>query len=343
MNFPKMSPQTGKYLKIAGLGLGGLVIVTIIVTFLGSAFQSFRLNSNATSGSILSYGSGMMGVAQSSDAYVGKAAPELSVRNIAPMPPIADGTTPGNTAENFEVTNYSANIETRDLAGTCKTLFDLKAKSYVIFENATDADHSCSYTFKVERERSNEVVNLIKSLNPKDFSENTQTIQNTINDYTSLIDILTKKKESVEKTLNDAIGSYDEIAQIATKSQNADALAKIIDNKIQMLQQLTEERLNINAQLDQYTRSKADQLDQIKYTNFSVTVFENKFVDPQTLSDSWKTTIKTFVTNMNDVAQNVSINLVTLFIYVLQYVIYFLILLLVAKYVWRWTKKIWKM
>lgn len=342
MNLPKFSPQTLKYLKIGGIGLAGIVVGTIVITFIGSAFQSFR---NGTIQSPLAAIDSYQGKSTSGLMYGGEV-PELSVRNImpsiAPMPPVPGGSTVGKTAENFEVTDYYANIETRDLANTCKTVLDLKPKSYVIFENSTDAEHSCSYTFKVEREHTDEIVSVLKGLQPKDFTVNTQTIQNTVDDFTSQIDILKSKQASIEKTLSDAANSYDEIAALATKTQNVDALAKIIDSKLQMLQQLTQERININEQLDQLTRAKADQLDKIKYTFFSVNIFENKYIDKQSLSDSWKATIKAFVNDMNSIAQNVSVNLVALLFFVLQYLIYFFILLFAAKYVWRWTKKIWK-
>ena len=66
-----------------------------------------------------------------SPAFIGKVAESdlvaqdyaLSPRNISPIPPM-DGTT-GSDAEEFEVTSYSATVETRQLEQDCAVISGL--------------------------------------------------------------------------------------------------------------------------------------------------------------------------------------------------------------------------
>jgi hypothetical protein len=119
-------------------------------------------------------------------------------------------------------------------------------------------------------------------------------------------------------------------------------LAKIIDSKIGIIERLTQERININAELERLDRSKSEQLDRLDYTYFNVNVIENKFVDIQNLKDSWSTAVKSFVNDINKVLQDISINLVTLLFLALQYILYIFIILIIAKYGWKLVKYIWK-
>jgi hypothetical protein len=138
-----------------------------------------------------------------------------------------------------------------------------------------------------------------------------------------------------------ALAAYDEISVIATRVQDASSLAKIIDSKINLIERLAQARININSQLDTISRSKAEQLDRLDYTYFHVNVSENKFIDGKNLKTSWELALKEFVRNTNQTLQDITINLVGLLLLVIQYLIYLLILLVVAKYGWKFAKRLW--
>jgi len=276
------------------------------------------------------------------DSYQTAGMPALSTRNvIAPVPP-ATGGGAGNRAEEFEVKQYYATIETRAKAETCSTIASWKAKSYVIFESANESDRSCDYTFKVEKAHAEEVLAQVKALNPKDLSQNVQSIKRQVDDFTSEVDILMKKQASIEKTLDDAVRAYDEITALATRTQDAGSLARIIESKIQIIERLTQERINVNEQLDRLARAKAEQLDRLEYTYFQLSVYENKFVDGENLKDSWKAAVREFVQDLNRIAQDLTVGLVALFFFAIQWLIYFFIVLVIVKYVWKFAKAIWK-
>lgn len=271
----------------------------------------------------------------------------LSTRNIAsdssimPIPPIFGGTT-GSTAEDFEVTDYNAYIETSTIDDTCGAVSGLKGLPYVIFESANESTRNCNYSFKVEHAHVGEILAKIEALDPKSLSENTYTIKRQLDDFTSETEILEKKRASIDETLETALEAYDDITALATKTQDAESLARIITSKVSLIERLTQERININQQLDYISRAKEDQLDRLKYTYFYVNVSEKKYLDGEAIADAWYAALQGFVGDVNKALMNLSIYLVKFVLELGILLLYLFIVLIVAKYVWRFGVKIWK-
>lgn len=342
-----------KILKIAGLAFVAIVILTVSIRLIGSSigpvFNKSGFNSAVTQGSSVYYTDDNYFAEEA--AYGDASSARLLTRSVnptgvlgipSPEPPRDNRGTTGGDAEDFEIAQYNALIETRNLERTCGSIIDLKSLEYVIFENANEYDRGCNYIFKVEREHAAEILAIIEDLDPKDLSETTHTIKRTIDYFTSEAEILEKKLNTISETLENAIRAYDDITALATRNQDAESLAKIIDSKIGVVERLTRERINITSQLDRLSRSKAEQLDRLLYTYFYIDVFENKFIDGENLKDSWKAAIKSSVRDINRAIQDITVNLVALLFVALQYVIYLLILLVIAKYGWRLVRYIWK-
>jgi len=340
----KLNLKPAAVLKISGVVLLIVIVAAVTIRLLGSSFNSLSEQSGAglSVSGLPAYDSMQAYDEKSLDYGMGDTV-SLSLRNVAPssIPPSSDGAT-GDNAEEFEVTQYSGQIETRQLKDTCQIFTDLKKKDYVIFENASQYDHGCDYGFKVKNDNVDEILAVIKALDPKELSGTTYTIKQLVDDFTSEVDILEKKLSSIDETLKKAISAYDDVTNLATRVQDVESLAKIIDSKINIIERLTQERININSQLERINRSKAEQLDRIDYTYFYINVIENKYVDLENIKDSWQIAIKEFVRDINLVVQDITINLIALLFYIFQYVIYFFILLLLAKYGWQLAKYIWK-
>ena len=339
--FKKMDIKPMTILKIVILGILAIIVLSM-VSALSNGGGLSNLNTKSLGALTSSVAPGMapsMDYAES-EYYAEDSIAQLSTRNIAPIPP-QPGTT-GNDAEEFEVTEYSASIETRNKQQTCGIIANLKARDYVIFENANEYKRGCNYSFKVELDHVDEVLMTLKDLHPKDLNENTYTIKQRIEDFTSEIEILQKKKKSIDETLENALNAYDDITKLATDNRDAETLANIIDSKLRTIEKLTQASIEINAQLDRLDRSKAQQLDRLDYTLFSVNVYENKYIDGEAIKDSWKLAVRNFVDNVNVILQALSIGLVALLLFLLQYILYILILLVVAKYGWEFVKNFWK-
>lgn len=335
-------------LKVFGSLVAVLIISTLAYGFMGS-FMGVGQGGSVPAPSIgmsdMQYQK--MGAGASSEGMMAYGKPAMvtlssnNVRGSIVMPAPSQPTVPGTDAEDFEVKDYNATIESRNKDADCAEIMKLKKATYVIFENANDYDRGCNYTFKVEHAHVDEVLAVIKALDPKNLSESVYTIKQQLDDYTSEADILKLKLGSIDATLVSAVKAYDEITALAIKTQNSDSLAKIIDSRINLIERLTNERINVATQLERLSRSKGDQLDRLKYTYFNVSVSENKYVDGQVIRDSWKFAVKGFVYDMNSAIQGITINLISFVLTMLQYAIYFFILVMSLKYLWKGVKFIW--
>lgn len=325
-------------LKVLALAVAAL----IVVAFISSVFKGSPLGQGISDGSITSLPS--IGVPQyygeSDVAYDEK----LSTRNVAgsmPIVPEGDNYISGASAEEYEVKDYRATIETRDMERDCGIIRDLKSREDVIFENTSEYDRGCSYTFKVKKDSVSGVLLTIEELEPKELIENAYTIKEQVDDFTSEIEILEKKLVTIDATLESATAQYDSITSLATRVEDVESLAKIINSKLTIIERLTEERLRTSSELERILRAKAEQLDRLEYTYFYVNIYEEKYLDGKALRDSWQRALKQFVYDINTIAQDLSIGLVALIFFVLQYAIYFFILLFVVRTGWGLTKRIW--
>lgn len=272
--------------------------------------------------------------------YTRESVPQLS--SSISLPPIPEPGGTGSDAEEFEVKTYSATIKSNKLKQTCKVISDLKSFDYVIFEDADQNDDNCYFRFKVEKGHTNEILAIIESLKPENLNENIRTIKGSIEFYDKQLEILEKKLASIEETLENARSDYDKLSDLATKEQDVESLATIINNKLNLIERQTNNRQNIESQIDRYNQNKADQLDRLKFSFFNVNVFKDIIFDWKEIKDSWKFEIKAFVRNVNDMLQAVSINLVTYMIRFIQVAIYFFISVLLIKFAWVATRRIWR-
>jgi len=333
--FNKFNLTNAQILKLTGLAFFGLIVLYVLTNMFSSGF--------GMSGNSVSLPMGMPSA--SSDMYYGETkSADLSLRNVSGgvSPQMEDGYTAGDESEAYEVKEYSATIETRNREKECAAIRALKARTDVIFQNANEHDRGCSYTFKVKKESVEEVLGIVKGLNPKELTEASYTIQKEVEDYTSEIQILENKLASLDKTLADAILSYENITVLATNAGNVDSLAKIIESKLTIIERLTAARIETSNYLERMQRSKADALDRLLYTYFTVSVYENKFVDGEEITNSWKTAVQQFVRETNSAVQDISIGLVYFMLMIVKIGLYFVIGLFAVRFGWMFAKRVWK-
>jgi hypothetical protein len=323
-----LDPKTVKILKIVGLSVVGLVVVIFIIELAGSSlglngYQSALREAPASLANHNSSGAGTdFGLA-----------PDMPTEN-------AKSATAANAA--LEVTEYSAVIETRHFNDDCAKVSALKARSDVIFERSDKSQEVCNYSFKVKRENAGDVLAIIKALDPKQLNESIYTIKSLIDSYSQQLAILENRKTAIEQTLENSVQEYNDITALAAKTKDAASLATIIDSKINIVEKLTQERLDINDQLAQLDKDKADQLDRLNYTNFSVNISETKLIDWRELKDSWTSVVQDVAYEINNVFEGLTVGLLVALFYALEIVIYIFLILIAVKYLWRAAKYIWK-
>lgn len=328
-------------LKLLGVGLVAVFVLIIAIWLLGFAFRTafFGFNQGYSEPRyVTNQDYAINGDFAYEETFSSRGISSKSI--LPPIPPTLGST--GTLAEEFEVTEYYTTIKTRNLDRACSAIEDLKPLDYVIFENTNRYDRGCTYSFKVENERADAILEVIKGLKPETFQENTSTIKPIVDNYTDEVEILEKKLVSVEETLTGAQDAYDSITVLATRVQDVETLAKIIDSKIQLIERLSQERISIKERIDRLNQSKAEQLDRLNFTFFRVTVNEFLIFDFKTIKDSWVFEFQQFVREFNAVVQGVTINLAGFLLQLIQATLYFILALLIIKYGWRFTKRLWK-
>lgn len=340
-NFDWSAKSIAKVIGVIFLGLFGLAVAVALVSF------SFRTVFNPSTLPQFADGKGMSGggfavSAVSEESYY---AEDMAMTNsrlsIMPPSPSPDFST-GDDAESYEVTTYSGSIETRKLDKTCDTIASLKSKDYVIFEDSNKNDDYCYYRFKVVKDKAEEIVKIIEDLDPETLNVNVQSIKARVEGVEDELDILKKKLASIEETLEDAQNAYDEISELATRQQDAETLAKIIDSKLNLIERLSNQRLQIRAQIDRYNEIKSSQLDRLNYTFFDINVYKNLLLDWDQIKDSWKFETQRLVRDVNEVIQSISLRLVSNLLRLAMGILYLFIAVFLLKFVWIGVKKIWK-
>ncbi len=336
MEFLKKFNVTGvQVLKIIGIIVGALVILTILIPLLSNAPYQGMGGVGLQNPSMPEYGGEKM---------MYDTASTLSTRNVAeaPQSSMQNGYSSGDASESFEVKEFSAQYETRNLERDCESIRTLKTREDVVFENAREYDRGCFFTFKVEKKSVPEILGILRGLNPKELSEQSYTIKREVDDYTSAIQILEQKLATLDATLLEATNSYTDITGLATKTGDVESLAKIIESKLTIIERLTIARIDTSNQLEQMNRTKTEALDRLTYTYFSVSMVENEYVDGEAIRDSWKLRVQQSVITMNMLLQDLSIGLVTLLFTIIKFALYFGIILFVIRFGWLVAKRVWK-
>ncbi len=250
--------------------------------------------------------------------------------------------TPGIDAENYEIITYWADIRTRTFDGACQAISSLKIREEVIFENSNEGDYSCYYTFKVKKEMASEILTLIESLNPRDLSTSIRTIKKQIEGVDTELDILQKKLTAVEETLQSAQTDFDSISNLATSQNDVETLGVIVDKKLQLIERLTNERLNLISRIDQYNKQRDEWMDQINYSIFEVSITKDVVFDWQNIKENWKMEARNMINNISGAFQVITLNLVNYFFYIAVGTLYLFLSLFLVKWVWKGIKRVWK-
>jgi len=320
--------------KVVGVIFIGIVGLSVAISLVGFSFRTIA---------------GIGGSKYDQDRY-GYDAMEESAFNGMPkmmssksmsMPDYNAGYSNGTDAEDYEVKHYSGTINTRKLDKTCGVIADLKILEYVIFEDSNKNDDSCYYRFKVKNEKTEEIVSIIESLNPETLNANVQSIKANVEGIDDELSILKKKLKSIEETLNNAENAYDEISKLATRKQDAETLAKVIDSKLNLIERLSNQKLQVSEQIDRYSERRGDQLDQLDYSFFNINVYKDLIFDWKQIKDNWKYETKELVRNINEVLQEITLNLVTYLARFAQAILYLFISIFLIKFAWIGIKRIW--
>jgi hypothetical protein len=269
--------------------------------------------------------------------------------SIAPgMPPTPyPDTNPGSyTEETYEIRSISATYKTAAYTDVADAIESWKPRDDVVFERSDRGETYASYLFKVERDTAEAIVDELVRLGATDLSEQKTVVRKQLLDYTSQLDLLERKEALLLETLEGVRVAYDELIQLSKEAQDVETLAKVIDGKLKYIESLSQQRLRVASQIEQIARQRSELEDRIAYVYFNVSVQRYRAVDMDAIKDSWVRGVQKVVSEANMTLQALSLGLVSLVLtianYLVRFLILFLVILVVGKFVWRTSRRFWK-
>jgi hypothetical protein len=334
----KEMPKSKKFFILSG----ALFLLAIVLTILKSLL--FGLSSTAPHMGGVSGDFGVQSVSLELPSFRAKSVSN----NIAMdevMSPVEDGYSVGSDSENYETLSYQVNFKKSNIDSVCGNIKSLKNFDYVVFERSRNNETSCSFSFKVKRDKAEEVISYLNSLNPVSLTANTEVVKKQVVEYDSRLQILLKRQDELKKTLDDAIVAYDNLVLLATKVENPDSLTKVINSKLATIEKLTNQRFSLSQQIDTLSRRSAELNDRIEYAYFNVNVTKYRVFNLASIKDSWVNQTRSFVYGVNEMLQSLTLGVLRLFLVLLQSVVYISIIGFVivafSKFSWRFVKTFW--
>lgn len=247
----------------------------------------------------------------------------------------------GDTAEQYEVIERSYTYQPHNSDKTCQMIQELKARDDVIFENYNQYDHGCDARMKVTIDASTEIQSYLDGLSPDDSSANTYSIKQEFDYNESRKELLEARLEAITQTLEESQRAYDEIAQTAAQNADGEALAIVISSKLEMIERLTNQQLDLSTELQSIQQQVENQTDRFDYHYYNVSVYEDPYFDGKGFADSWKRSVQSMLSSVNTGLQMLTTGLVQGAVWIIVYGVFLILLVFIAKYVWRLIRKIW--
>jgi hypothetical protein len=239
----------------------------------------------------------------------------------------------------YEARQYSAVIRTRHKDDVCDAVERWRVYPYVTFEHMTRSDSTCHYRFKVERDRAQEILEAIVTLDPTRVTESAELMRERVLQHESERDILMKRDEQLERMLAEVTRLYDQLMNMSASAGDTSMLTKAIDDRLRYMRSLTDERVRLARELDALDRRASELLDRIEQVSFTVQVEERRFVNGTQLKDSWMDRVKQFIRDANGIAQDLTIGLLMTLLVFLKYAVQIVVIVvlgfLIAVPLWR--------
>lgn len=242
----------------------------------------------------------------------------------------------------FEAKSYNATYRTSVFPETCDSILGLKGQTGIFFSSSNIDKYSCSFNFSVGAEQLNPTLDFLRKLQPNNLTEQISNIKKQYENNLNQKDILLNSLAQAEKTINEAIASYNHLQAVAEANSDSMALATAVREKLDLIDRLQQRQETARQQIDAINRQLADQEERLQNTNFSVSVTKVTYFDYERIKNSWQAYVSNTVTTLNEVLQKTSLGLVS-FVASLAFIfLYGLIIVIFAKFCWQVIKRIWK-
>ncbi len=318
------------------------VVVLLVISFIKASFgHSMNLSQGGMVPSMSLPASRQPSYEGASSMAYSKVAYDSYGGTIGSSPIVYDQAVATSDAELFEVTSYQATIESRTMEEDCLTVQNLKADDAIIFLSSNVGKTSCSFTFKAKKSSTQKALDAINGLDPKQLTENVHTIEDTLINYDRRKVILENKLKTIDSILTEAVASYQEVSRLAIQTGSVTNLRQAINDKVDIVERLTQKKLAIEQELSSISNSSSSDLDETNYAQFSVYIVKDTYIDKDGLVSSWKSEIKRLVREINNSIQAITIGFLSILFVIVKYILYLLVTVVLLKYLKKIIVMIW--
>jgi len=242
----------------------------------------------------------------------------------------------------YEARQYTIAYKTGDFEEVTAAIEAYKPNLAVVFEQATHNDTYAQYRFKVAREHVDTVLATLEELGPTGLTEQTEVVKKQLMRYAGELEILEQQEALLLSTLTDVNAAYNELVTLSKDTGDVETLATVINDKLKYVQDLSQRRIQVAAQIERIAQRKAELMDRIEYVYFTVTVMKYQFIDGDDLKDDWVAGVRGVVYDMSTTLQWLTFGLMQLFLLLLVLAVYGAVLLFIGKHGWRLVRAYWQ-
>ena len=337
-----------KYVRFGLFGLGALVLLFIFLAIVLASFNSARSGSTGFSQNIAPGYDGEMMDMMIVDESFAPGAPSAgkmvydgdSTSSYYPNP-TPDGYTSG--LEQFETTSYKVSARSRELDALCDVLTTLKGDNAIHFKSLNSSVNNCNARFFVEENRVAGVLAQFAAFDSVELNRNTESVTRHKEQIESQSSIVRQQLASVERTLTEAEIAYDEIVTFAREQRDAATLSEAIREKLQQVDYLTQRKISLTSQLENYAQQAADLNERLDVVEFYATFNRSNPIQIGKTERMWESAWEDLSEQFTKTAIGMTAFFGIFLLYVVQYGLYLLVLIVVARFGWKFVLKMWRL
>ncbi len=350
-NLIKKLPRALVYLVMGTLGLVAvLVVLTTVANYFDAQMGGVATNSNYRIDSDGEMSVGAMpavapgyGVTMEEsyrdDAVSVRSASGMGGSMMPPIYPMPDYT-PG--LEDYETTSHYVRARTTDFDAACALLGQLKQDDAIHFSALSNGLNDCSSTFYVPKDRVDGVLNQFRAISGVDINSDTSSVTRVKENITSRTDIVRQQLADTEATLTEVTTQYEEIVALAYQKGDASGLNRAVAGKFELLDQLQQRRLGLASELQQLLQASADLDGRIDKATFSVSFTRAYPIVINEQSQQWEEAWKYLKHQATQTLIGLTLYLGVFALRALQFIFYGLILVVLARYLYKVVRVLWK-
>ncbi|MCA9356974.1 hypothetical protein H6784_03930 [Candidatus Nomurabacteria bacterium] len=331
-----------RFVRFTGIGLLVLLVIFFVLIFLNSFFAVSTGLSNTTIDNY-SYGlsapmvSNGVGGGQMERSMVA-ADSEFYAPSPMPMPDVSF--TPD--LEKYETSRYDITARTKQFDELCSAVKNLKSSTDIHFKQINESLNNCQATFYVAESKTESVLSTFSAFRGVEVNRNTESVTRHRAQLQSQTDILRQQLSSVESSLSKVETQFDEIAEFSRTQKDASTLAQAIREKLNMVDSLTQRKINLTNQLNNLYQQSAELEERIDVVEFYVSVYRSYPIYLNKESQKWEKAWEGLKETYTDTLIGLTAFFGIFILWVLRIAVYLLVVIVVVRGIWKVVKLVWK-